>query len=270
MGRKILFDGKIIFKDNLKIEVDSPAFNFGYGLFETILYENKKIFFIKDHLKRLNNTCIDLKIPKPNPKLVNDINIVKMISENNLFDKSVKIKLQYLPLNSFEKWNTIIRTEVYDRKTDPVELVVSSSPRSNKYFRHKTMSYMENMHLQNVNKKYNEVLFVNSEQNVIEGTKTNIIAIRDKSLYFVDGKNDYLFGIMQQNLIKDHRLFGFKKIQALGEGFSKEFLENCDEVLLTNSLKIASNVKSITFGDDIIEYKSCKIASIIRDHYLKG
>ena len=129
MGRKILFDGKIIFKDNLKIEINSPAFNFGYGLFETILYENKNIFFIKDHLKRLNNSCADLNIPKPNPKMINEINIVKMISENGLLDKSVKIKLQYLPLNSLKKWNTIIITEQYDRKTKNEDIIVSSSPR---------------------------------------------------------------------------------------------------------------------------------------------
>ena len=270
MGRKILFDGKIIFKDNLNIEINSPAFNFGYGLFETILYENKKIFFIKDHLKRLLNSCTDLSIPKPDPKMINEINIVKIISENGLLDKSVKIKLQYLPLNSLKKWNTIILTEQYDRKTKNENIIVSSSPRSNKYFKHKTMSYMENIHLNQINKEYDEVLFVNSEKNVIEGTKTNIIAVKDRSLHFVGGNNDYLFGIMQQNLIKDHRLFGFKKIKALDEGFSKEFLQSCDEVILTNSLKIASNIKSITFGDDIIKFKSFKISGVIKDHYLKG
>ena len=47
MGRKILFDGKIIFRDNVKASIDSPALNYGYGLFETILHENKKIYFIK-------------------------------------------------------------------------------------------------------------------------------------------------------------------------------------------------------------------------------
>jgi branched-subunit amino acid aminotransferase/4-amino-4-deoxychorismate lyase len=270
MGRKILFDGKIIFRDNIKASIDSPALNYGYGLFETILYENKKIYFIKDHLKRLFNSCTELKIPSPDPNLISENYIYKLIEENGFQEDCVKIKMMYLPINNVEEWNTLIRVNKYERNSKEIHALALKEPRLNNFYKHKSMSYMQNHHSLLGSKNYGEVLFLNHHHNVIEGSFTNIIAIKDKILYFVGGNNDCLFGIMQQNIFKDHRLFGFKKIEALEDGFTREFLGNCDEVLLTNSLKIASNVKSITFGSDIIEYKSCKIASLIRDHYLKN
>lgn len=270
MGRKILFDGKIIFRDNIKASIDSPALNYGYGLFETILYENEKIYFIKDHLKRLFNSCNDLKIPSPDPNLISEDYIHKLIDENGLQNDVVKIKLMYLPIADVKEWNSLVRVNKYNRIIKDVNVLALNEPRVNNFYKHKSMSYMQNHHSLFRSKNYDEVLFVNNDHNIIEGSFTNIMAAKDNILYFVDGNNDYLFGIMQQNIFKDHRLFGFKKIESLEDGFSKDFLESCNEVLLTNSLKIASNVRSITFGNDIIEYKSCKIASIIRAHYLKG
>ena len=269
MGRKILFDGKIIFRDNIKISIDSPALNYGYGLFETILYENKKIFFLEDHLDRLSNSCKKLNIPLPNTDLLNKNITLLLIKENGFADNTVKIKIIYSPVYDIEKWNIAVILTQYHRNTRKLHATVNNKPRNNDIYRHKTLSFMQNKHLLSTIKDYDEVLFINEQNNIIEGTITNVIAVKNNVLYFTDDKNPYLFGIMQQNLIKDFKLFGFKKIQAVDEGFSKEFLKSCDEVLLMNSLKIASNVKSITYENDVIEYQSCKIASIIRDHYLK-
>lgn len=270
MGRKILFDGKIIFRDNIKAGIDSPALNYGYGLFETILYENKKIYFIKDHLKRLFNSCNEFEIPSPDPNLINENYIYKLIDDNGLSNEIVKIKLMYLPISNEDEWNTIVRVNSYQRDIKNVDISALTEHRTNSFFKHKSISYMQNHHTLISSVGFDEILFRNKYNNIIEGSFTNVIAVKDKILYFVGGNNDCLFGIMQQNIVKDHRLFGFKNIEALDEGFSIEFLESCSEVLITNSLKIASNVRSITYGSKKIEYKSCKISSLIRDHYLKN
>ncbi|MBN2788597.1 MAG: aminotransferase class IV [Candidatus Delongbacteria bacterium] len=270
MGRKILFDGKIIFRDNVKAGIDSPALNYGYGLFETILYENRKIYFIKDHLKRLFNSCQVLDIPPPDLNLINENFIYKLIEENGLTKNIVKIKLMYSPIFNEKEWNTIVTVNIYARNSKNIYALVENKVRSNAFYKHKSMSYMQNYHTLISSGEFDEVLLINDHKNIIEGTCTNILCVKDKILYFADGSNDYLFGIMQQNIFKDHRLFGFKKIEALEYGFSRQFIESCDEILLTNSLKIASNVNSINFGSEKIEFKSCKISGLIRDHYLKN
>ena len=215
MGRKILFDGKIIFRDNVKASIDSPALNYGYGLFETILYENKKIYFIKDHLKRLFNSCNDLKIPSPDPNLISENYIYKLIEENGLQDDTIKIKLMYLPITNAEEWNSLVRVNKYDRETKDMSVLTLKEPRSNNFYKHKSISYMQNHHSLLSSEEHDEILFVNKDHNIIEGSFTNIIAIKDKILHFVGGNNDYLFGIMQQNLVKDFKLFGFKKIETV-------------------------------------------------------
>ncbi|MCK4979362.1 MAG: aminotransferase class IV, partial [Candidatus Delongbacteria bacterium] len=246
------------------------ALNYGYGLFETILYENGKIYFFEDHLKRLSNSCQELNIPLPDLGFINESSIHELVEDNGLKKDSVIIKLMYLPITDEDGWNTLIRVNKYKRDTKETSVLVLNKVRLNYFYKHKSLSYMQNHHLLLRSEGHDEILFINKDQNVIEGSYTNVIAIKDNILHFVGGNNDCLFGIMQQNIFKDHRLFGFKKIEALDEGFSKEFLQSCDEVILTNSLKIASNVRSILFIDDKIEYDSCKISTLIRDHYLKG
>ena len=52
------------------VSIKDRGFNYGDGLFETILVKNKKALYLSDHIKRLIRGCKVLKIPTPSIKLV--------------------------------------------------------------------------------------------------------------------------------------------------------------------------------------------------------
>ena len=52
------------------IPVNDRAFNYGDGLFETILVNNGEPLFLKEHLTRLNLGCKKLRIELPSQTLI--------------------------------------------------------------------------------------------------------------------------------------------------------------------------------------------------------
>jgi 4-amino-4-deoxychorismate lyase len=52
------------------VSIKDRGFNYGDGLFETILVKNNKCLYLSDHIKRLVRGCKVLKIPTPNLKLL--------------------------------------------------------------------------------------------------------------------------------------------------------------------------------------------------------
>ena len=54
-----------IFINPKSISINDRGFNYGDGLFETILVKDSKIKYLKEHIDRLHSGCIKLKIQKP-------------------------------------------------------------------------------------------------------------------------------------------------------------------------------------------------------------
>ena len=62
------------------ISIKDRGFNYGDGLFETILVKNSKILYLKQHIKRLHQGCEVLSLKKPSSKIIN--NAIKKVLRN--------------------------------------------------------------------------------------------------------------------------------------------------------------------------------------------
>ena len=88
---KILVDGKICSETAL-LQVNNRAFQFGDGLFETMLLNDSAIRFFDDHYKRLKNgmEAIGLSTTNLNQKVLHD-EVVNLCSVNDLSKCRVKV-----------------------------------------------------------------------------------------------------------------------------------------------------------------------------------
>ena len=70
-----------IFLNPKNISIKDRGFNYGDGLFETILVKDSKILYLKEHVKRLHDGCDILYLKKPSFLMIKN-NIEKVIGRN--------------------------------------------------------------------------------------------------------------------------------------------------------------------------------------------
>jgi len=70
-----------IFLNPKNISIKDRGFNYGDGLFETILIKDSKILFLKEHIERLHDGCNILHFKKPSFTIIKN-NIEKVIGRN--------------------------------------------------------------------------------------------------------------------------------------------------------------------------------------------
>ncbi|MEC7864955.1 MAG: aminodeoxychorismate lyase [Pseudomonadota bacterium] len=70
-----------IFLNPKNISIKDRGFNYGDGLFETILVKDSKILYLKEHVERLHDGCNILHLKKPSFLIIKD-NIKKVIGRN--------------------------------------------------------------------------------------------------------------------------------------------------------------------------------------------
>jgi len=268
VGRTVLLDGKIKFIDCVNIKLDSPALNFGAGIFETILYENSKIFFLEEHIERLVSSCRILKISIPAESFCGIDNIVELIRVNGQINRSCRIKIMYSPLFDRSEWNVLITVEGYERNSGAISAVTAGITRDNEFYRFKTNSYMENF-LYIESAPESEILFLNSKGNITEGARSNILCVKENVLFYTDFSENYLQGIMQSHIISDHKEFGLSDVNAVKGGLEYEFIRKCSDLIITNSLMVAKPCSLVKFGENTIDYNVSEISENIRNYYLK-
>lgn len=269
MGRKVLFDGVIKYKDSINIRPDSPALNFGTGLFETILYEKNRLFFFDDHIERLRSSCEELRLPLPRFDHSSENHIKELVSQNGMTDKTARVKVLYAPLFDEEKWNLLVSVSAYERTAGSITATVDMRVRENYLSRFKTTSYMQNRLSLNNSALNGETLFVNGSGQITEGSRSNLIGVKNNVLYLTGTKESYLQGIMQKNIIRDHKKIGFSDAVGLEGGFSPEDFCSYDEIMVTNSLIIAKPVETVDFGNRKYPFGSRKHTDQILYFYTK-
>jgi len=253
VGRKILFNGEII-KNEIRIDTKSHILNYGTGFFETLLYENRQIYFYKDHINRMKNTQNIFEIDIDYTS-IEDKFIYQLIGENNLNKQTLRIKIIYAPIQSETKWDTCVFIQDYKRINKAYSVCVHTEPKDNFLYNFKSLNYMANNYFRNYYKNHSnadEVLFISFKGGILEGSYTNILAVKDNILYYVSTHNNYLKGVMQNQILRNTKAIGLKQSEEITEGFTTIFLKKADEILLTNSLIGAQPIGEIyTKGNKI-------------------
>jgi branched-subunit amino acid aminotransferase/4-amino-4-deoxychorismate lyase len=99
----------------------------------------------------------------------------------------------------------------------------------------KSNNYLENILEKDTATKngYNETIFLNTSDNISEGTYTNIFFVRDNTVYTPSISCGILPGIMRDKVISLINRLSIKL--EIGQ-FNKDDLLEADEIFLTNSL----------------------------------
>lgn len=205
------------------IHIDNGFF-FGEGLFETMLIHNGNVIFLKEHLERINK---GLKI----------LNINKEIDEKEIVGaiKKLNCKSGVLKLAVSDKNNIItVRDNNYneDMYKRGFKLKLSEL-RRNKYSIStylKSLNYLDNiLEFRKCKKEgYDEVIFLNPDNDVTEGSISNIYFIKNNKIYTPALICGLLDGTIRKYILKNY---------SVAEGkFTMKDLMTADEIFVTNSI----------------------------------
>ena len=243
------------------IDVNDRGFQYGDGLFETILYAGGKLLFWQDHLARLRQGCERLGLPQVDESVwLDDIRqltpgaekaVIKLMLTRGVGGRGYKFPQAIsttrvtacYPYPDYPQANTAKGVNVISCKT-PVSM--NSALAGLKHINRLDNILARNeWHVPDVA----EGLMYDALGNVIEGTMSNIFCVKDRVLYTPALNQAGVAGVIRKKIIQLAEQLSIPFVETM---ISKQDLSSMDEVFLTNSLiliwpviKIDNNTFSI-------------------------
>jgi len=208
------------------IELDE-GYSFGLGLFETILLYNGKPVFLDEHLARINKSIIDLELNID--KLEKDEVFQYLNNNKNTLEYEV-LKIVLSEKNRLFLKREYIYTEKDYQRAFSLNISEVIRNESSIFTFHKTLNYGDNILEKRKSKKlgYDEPIFLNSKNQITEGATSNIFAAVEDKIYTPKLSCGLLNGIVRQYIVSNY--------DVIEKEIDIEFLNNADEIFLTNSL----------------------------------
>jgi branched-chain amino acid aminotransferase len=260
---KIWMNGKFVNWDEAKIHVLSHVIHYGSGLFEGIrCYKTPRgpaVFRLKEHTKRLFNSCKIYRIEVPFSQ--DEINnaIVEAIKINKLQEcyirpiiyrgyENLGVDPTGVPIDmviAVWPWGKYLGPEALEKG---VPVCVSSwrrnAPGTMPTMAKATANYMNSqlIKLEAINHGYVEGIALDVAGHVSEGSGENLFIVSDGVLVTPPFSASILPGITRNTVI---RLAADMGIKVIEENIPREALYICDEVFFTGSAAEITPISSI-------------------------
>lgn len=247
------------------LNVNDRAIHYGDGLFETILCSENKLLYWSQHYLRLQRSAQRLKLRCPDEDvLLGDIRCLLKLNETP-GSKVCSIKIiitrgssdrgYVIPKKTNEKrivlmsalaadYSSLLSGELLSGELYICKNQVSINE-SLAGLKH--LSRLENVLARNewndtANNQFIDGLMLNARQQVIEGSMSNVFAIKENNLYTPDLSQSGVNGIMRDMIID---AAGRNNIQLSMLNLKLEDLYEMEEIFISNSLMGIRSVNKI-------------------------
>ena len=217
---QVYVNGKFVCEEDAKISFNDAGFMYGDGIFETIRFDNKKLFSPKQHIKRLRSGLKSMSINLTNDDLflINLLN--KMIEINPLNNGLLRLmitrgKIIGSPWNFRGSPNIYIKIREISKKPQCPVKVVFFNEKKYPIIRFnpaiKSMNYIGNMRAKNDAENFDAYEPVFYKDNLItECAIRNIFFIKNKEILTPSLDLGVLPGVMRNTIIEISKLIGYK------------------------------------------------------------
>jgi branched-chain amino acid aminotransferase len=211
IGNCYVIDNKIFDSNLLNYQFDNSDFQF----YEVIRINKGVLIFIDDHLQRLYESlkslgshklynvttareCLDILI-RMNENREGNIKLLCKVSSDCLIYASYYISHNYPSLNMYEK-GVNLKSYMIERKNPQIKQV-----QTNEFIKKEISSIL-------VNPEFYEVLLINNQGYITEGSKSNFFLIKGNKLYSAP-ESWILKGITRKHVLRITKELGLKTIE---------------------------------------------------------
>lgn len=220
----INYNGKLTSSESINFDYNNRGFQYGDGIFETLIFENGNIKFQSEHWERITEGLKTLKISIPANKEELFHQIDELLNENKLAANSARIKIYfwrkngglYTPTSS--ECNYLISADPTVMKESKlyqnVALSESVSLQYSKFSALKSISAIEYV-LAGIEKKeraLEELIILNSEGLLAEASAANLFFFNSaqKKLFTPSLKTGCINGVVRRFIMKNVKRHGFE------------------------------------------------------------
>jgi 4-amino-4-deoxychorismate lyase len=258
------------------LNINDRSIHYGDGLFETILCSDQKLYYWQQHYQRLYESAKRLKIDCPQEQLLLD-DISKLLEsynsgvDNTGIDNSGSACVIKIIISrgagergyKFSKNMTVNRFVFLSAFEADYSSILSRQLESGElYICKQQVSINENLaglkhlnRLENVlardewNASYIDGLMLNANLHVIEGSMSNLFAVKDKQMYTPDLRLSGVKGVMREIIID---LAAKNNIKTSVTDLTIDDLYAMDELFISNSLiamKVVTKLRDTLYSD---------------------
>lgn len=256
MKKHVYLNGQYVSAANAAVSVFDSGFLYGEGLFETFRSYNGKVFALREHVDRIRKSAGFFNIPfnLSENKLAEIVRrLSEMNSEYNCVFRLVLTRGRGIMWKGQKQMPPTIAVLTRELHTDMdylkqtgIKLMVSNTPRdsSNPLFRHKTLSYMQNVIARStaLKDKSFDAVFVDSRKRVLEGAISNLFIVKNNAVLTPPLSLNILPGITRNSVLQIAKML---KLGTAEKEITLDDLTGADEAFLTNSVVGIMPVKQV-------------------------
>lgn len=267
MNGLVSINGKLCSPEEAMISVYDRGFLFGDGIYEVTRSYGKILFGLEQHIDRLYRSAngLSLEIGITKEELIksmyelckkadeDDIYIRLQISRGNCAFEQISLKPSntgpaniVMYLHKLIPWKEELYKSGIDLSTSPIIRNTKNALDPNI----KSGNYLNNiLAILHANHSASDVIMLNQDGMIVEGTTFNIFIIKDNCIYTQPDESDILHGITRTLILN---IAENLQIPVKKELFNVKQLIDADEVFVSSSTKEVMSVKSL----DGIEMKN--------------
>lgn len=253
----LYYNDSLIDENTAAVKPLCQGFQFGLGVFETILVQKGVPCFMEEHLDRLQQGCAKLGLQLPFSRLQLKNQAQTLVAKN----KTINGRLKITCFRDLDGTSVLMTLADYAFKEDISEegfkLLISELKRNpySPVAYIKSLNYAESiLAREEANRQgYDEALFLNVHNKLCEGSVSNIFWVKDGAIFTPEISCGILAGITRGQVIQIcHKL----KLKLVEGSFELTDLLQAEEVFVTNSLMGIMPVSRVAANTyDISSYK---------------
>ncbi|MGR9100412.1 MAG: aminodeoxychorismate lyase [Gammaproteobacteria bacterium] len=254
------------------ISADDRGFQYGDGLFETIEVDNGRCIFLERHLKRLRRGCHRLTIPFPEKKLLeseigylirdNQKAVIKIIVTRGSGGRGYRRPEPTAPTRMIRLYPYPVYPEHFFESGIAARFCTTCLGRNPSLAGIKHLNRLEQILARSEwnSDDYQEGIMTDSDDNVIEGTMTNLFMVKKGALLTPRLNRCGVSGIAREIVIQLAKKYGLPVFRATLKPVE---IFAADELFLTNSIIGLWPVRRL----DHIPFTPGKITRFLMDRY---
>lgn len=224
--------------DEHQISINDDAFNYGYGIFETVLIKKGEPIFFEDHFNRIKQDASQINLNFD--YAYEDVyKWVKTLIDSCNCQSCEKIGLKIILYKAHGMTDIVVKMREYSYVEEDYKkgytLGVSEYRRhsTNPIYRMKSMNYMNNMMCKRSLVGLDELVFLNEKNYVTECIFSNIFIVKGHTIHTPMIDDGLLPGITRKKVIDISKEIGYYVLES---HITLDDVEDADEVFISNSL----------------------------------